>query len=136
MDLIPHPDKLPENLGIEEDATNFKFSTAAIEFSLKETNLMLEALRERLRKINDKFQLGGHPLINMILQISHDKDEIKGLAKGLDRVGDFIERLDALEQRYKILEVAKEDPTWFKWAFADFSDDLEHIDKLLEVDEG
>jgi hypothetical protein len=134
-----HPtDKVPENV---TGYNKFMFDVAAVPAARRECQLQLDALEERLRRITEHFKVcnGQFTLIDRITQITQDPAELRGLAKGLERVADdIIGPLTQLRERVQILDLAEKDPRWFSWAFGDFSDevdkalkDFEDLDQLL-----
>ena len=109
---------------------SFRFNPASANFAKKEIDLQIEALELRIDNIVNKFTLDGNPIIAPIIHISHNKDELIGLSKGLSRVAELLEPLDVLRKRKEILDLAESDPSWLAWAFGDFG---EEIDEALEI---
>lgn len=135
-----HPtDQVPENI---TGFTKFVFDASAVPAARKECQLQLDAAEERMRRINEHFKVcnGQFTLIDRIIQITQDPAELRGLAKGLQRIADdIIVDLTQLRERIQILDLAEKDPRWFSWAFGDFSDevdralkDFEDLDQSLE----
>lgn len=116
--LVPHPDSLVGDISPIE---RFMFSTSEIDRSKTEVELELEAYRTRIDRITQACMLEGHPIIQWILNVSHDRTQLEQLSKGLNKVAELIERLDLLESRLEVLDAAANDPEWFAWAFADTS---------------
>lgn len=108
-------------------------SLNAIPASKAELESKMSEIEARLDKLNQKFTLGGFPLIDQILKISHDKTEIKGLSQGLGRAADLIFLLDALEDKKRVLCSLETDPDWFALAMSDVDAKLEELDKGLEA---
>jgi hypothetical protein len=69
------------------------------------------------------------PVVTAILNITRSKNDLKKLAKALDRIADIVEVLDSLKEKLTVIKVAEKNPNWFMSAFGDFSTD---IDKTIE----
>lgn len=122
------PETLPETM---LPPTKFMFTTKLVEDAKRENDQLIEHYRERVRKISSTLAINDMQIIPGILSITHDKEELKRLAKGIDRVADLQTILDELETRGTVLEYAEKDPVWFAAAFAD----LEHeVDQALPDD--
>ena len=65
-----------------------------------------------------------------ILNISEDKEEIKKVAKALDRVADLIDAKNKILPKLQLITTAEQDPNWLAMAFGDFSMDVD-----LELDD-
>lgn len=115
----------PENISKIENYDKFPFSVKASLEVQSELKSQLFNINERIEKIVSNVLLGDMPMIRFVLQTSHDKTELKKLAKAIDRVADLIENADQLESKLKIIEVAQEDPKWFAFAFGDFSQEID-----------
>lgn len=123
------PEVLPDTL---LPPTKFMFTTKLVEEAKRENDQLIEHYRERVRKISSTLAINDMQIIPGILSITHDKQELKRLAKGIDRVADLQTILDELETRGTVLEYAGKDPVWFAAAFAD----LEHeVDQALPDDQ-
>lgn len=124
-----YPENIPKSL---EPIKNFYFNLDSSKTVKKELQSQIETLSERIEKITDHFTLDDMPVIKFILNISHDREEIKKLSKALDRVADLIDARDKLIPKLKVIETAEEDPNWFACVFGDFSADVElDIDNIL-----
>lgn len=128
-----YPEQKPQDLA---PVRKFVFSLDAAKGAKEDLGLQLEAAEQRLQAIIDKcaVTMNGQPfpLIDKILTLTHDPDELKVLAKGLERVASFIADLDDLQQKAKILELIDKDPSWLTWAFGDFEDEIEKGLQSLE----
>jgi hypothetical protein len=113
-----YPEKLPNNL---QPVENFTFTLAGVSHAREQIGLQRDALYSRIDKIIENFQLDGKPVIAWILNLGHDKEQLKGVSKGLDRVADLINDLDDLERKEITLETAESHPDWFAGALGDFS---------------
>lgn len=110
----------------------FNFNLDASLETKKELKSQLSTVNERIEKIIDHFQIDDFPVVQVILNMTHDKETLKGIAKALDRVADLIEIKDSLHAKLKIIEHAEKDPSWFASTFGDFADSIERdIEKIL-----
>jgi len=115
---------------------SFRFNSSSASFARAEVELQLEALEIRIENIVKKFTIEGNPILGLILQLTHDQEELAGLAKGLGRLADLIGPYDELQQRKQLLDIAEKDPNWLAWAFGDFDEEInETIKKFFSVDE-
>lgn len=127
MTAQPSHERLP-NTPID----SFKFSSSSASFAKAEIELQLEALEIRIDNIVKKFTVEGNPVLGLILQLTHNKEELAGLSKGLGRLADLIGPYDELQQRKQLLDIAEKDPNWLAWAFGDFDHEIdEALNKLL-----
>lgn len=95
-------------------------------------NSQIESLSERIEKIIDHFTVDDMPVIRWVLNMTHDKDTLKNISRALDRVADLVEAHDNLNSKLKIIEQAEKDPSWFAYAFGDFSNSFDKgIEKLF-----
>jgi Trm5-related predicted tRNA methylase len=120
------PEQIPKDV---KPLDKFTFSLNLSNKVKEDLESQLSAVEDRINSIANKVTVDGMPILKAILQTSHDKKELKRLAKGLDRVADLIEGSDQIKTRLSIIDTAHKDPDWFAWTFGDFS---EHIDKHIE----
>lgn len=124
-----YPEKIPTSIS---PIKNFYFSLENSKQIKRDLENQIDTLDDRIDKIVDHFTLQDMPVIRFILNLSHDKDELKNIAKALDRVADLIEAKDSLTPKLEVLKAAETDPNWFAWAFGDFSSDVEFgLDNIL-----
>lgn len=123
--MTSYPEKVPQSAPIK----NFYFSLDAAADSKSEIKNQISNLEERIEKIIQHFAIDDMPVIRFILNITHDKEMLKGLSKALDRVADLVEHHDNLSSKLKVIEHAEKDPSWFAYTFGDFTF---NIDKGLE----
>lgn len=110
----------------------FNFNLDASLETKKEIKSQLSTVNDRIEKIVDHFQIDDFPVVQVILNMTHDKETLKGVAKALDRVADLIEIKDSLQSKLKIIEHAEKDPSWFASTFGDFADSIEQdIQQIL-----
>lgn len=92
----------------------------------------MESLSERIEKIIDHFTIDDMPVIKFILNMTHDNETLKNISRALDRVADLVEAHDNLSSKLKVIEHAEKDPSWFAYAFGDFSSSFDNdIEKLF-----
>ena len=113
------PEELPQGLVPRK---SFMFTTKLLEEQKRENQALIDSYQGRVDKICEALTMNNTPVIPALLHVTSEKDVLKRLAKGIDRVADLVEVLDELKTRQKVLEYAEQDPVWFAAAFAD----LEH----------
>lgn len=129
-----YPELKPETL---EALSRFTFNLESLEHTAEDLDLQLEAWDTKISRLIEKYQItcGGHqfPVIAKILELTHDEEELVGVAKALERVAHHIQVLDRLEKQKAVIEYAQQDSDWFAWAFGDFNDDIEDIEAELKA---
>ena len=127
-----YPEKLPEQ---SKPLNKFTFSLNVATSVKKDLQSQYDSITDRIDNIVNKVTIDGMPMIRLILQSTHDRKELKKLAKGIDRIADLIEIQDNLKSRLTIIETAQKDPEWFAWTFGDFSDEIENdLTSIFEED--
>jgi hypothetical protein len=130
--MSQYPEKLPEET---KPLNKFTFSLNVATSVKKELEDQFDSITDRIENIVNKVTIDGIPMIRLILQSTHNKKELKKLAKGIDRIADLIEVQDNLKSRLNIIDTAQKDPEWFAWTFGDFSDEVEKgLTSILEED--
>jgi|688.fasta_scaffold775105_2 hemoglobin-like flavoprotein len=104
----------------------FQFNLDSSNETKKEIKSQLSSIDERISKIIEHFQIDDFPVVQVLLNMTHDKETLKGLSKALDRVADLVEVKDNLLAKLKVIEHAETDPSWFASTFGDFSEDLDN----------
>lgn len=128
--------QLPEDRTNIGPITSFKFDSNSAAFAKKELELQIEALQIRIDNIISRFTVDGNPVIAVLLNLTHNKEELLGLSKGLGRVAELIGPLDELVKRKEVIDLAEKDPSWLAWAFGNFDNQVdEAIDKFLSNQE-
>lgn len=126
----------PDNRSNIGPITSFQFNSTSAAFAKKELELQIEALQIRIDNIISRFTIDGNPVIGIILNLTHNKEELLGLSKGLGRVAELIGPLDELMKRKEVIDLAEKDPSWLAWAFGNFDTQIdEAIDKFLSNQE-
>jgi len=116
--------------------TSFQFNSNSAAFAKKELELQIEALQIRIDNIVSRFTIDGNQVIAIVLNLTHNKEELLGLSKGLGRVAELIGPLDELMKRKEVIDLAEKDPSWLAWAFGNFDTQVdEAIDKFLSNQE-
>lgn len=127
--MTSYPEKIPTSI---TPINSFYFNLENSKTIKGELESQIENLNERIEKIVDHFTLDDVPIIKFILNVSHDKTELKKIAKALDRVADLIEVRDKIVPKLQVINTAESDPNWFALAFGNFSQDIDFgIDSIL-----
>ena len=126
--MTSYPEKIPISANLPID--NFYFRLDAAKGIKKQLQSDLSHIDERIDKIVDHFTLSDMPIIRFILNISEDKEEIKKVAKALDRVADLIDAKNKILPKIQLITTAEQDPNWLAMTFGDFS-----INVDLEIDD-
>lgn len=127
--MTSYPEKIPTSIS---PIKNFYFNLENSKQIKKDLESQIFALDERIEKIVEHFTLDDMPIIKFILNVSHDKEELKKVSKALDRVADLIEARDILIPKLEVIKTAESDPNWFAWTFGDFSSEVDFgIDNIL-----
>lgn len=122
-----YPEKIPNSLS---PIKSFYYNLESSKDVKKQLESKISSLDERIDKIVDHFTLNDMPIIRFILNVSEDKEELKKVAKALDRVADLIEARNQLLPKLEVIKIAEKDPNWFAHTFGDFSVDVD-----LELDD-
>jgi hypothetical protein len=126
--MSAYPEKRPNSLPIK----SFNFNIESSIESKKELKDQLYSIDERIEKIIQHFTIDDFPVVQIILNMTHDKETLKKLSKALDRVADLIEIKDNLVSKLRVIEQAEKDPAWFAYTFGDFSSNIDSdIAKIL-----
>lgn len=124
-----YPEKIPNSLS---PIKSFYYNLDSSKEVKKQLESKISSLDERIEKIVDHFTLNDLPIIRLILNVSEDREELKKVAKALDRVADLIEVRNQLFPKLEVIKIAEKDPNWFANTFGDFSIDLDlELDNLL-----
>lgn len=131
MTLQPSHEGLPNT-----PINSFRFNASSASFAKAEIELQIEALEVRIETIVKKFTVEGNPILGLILQLTHNQEELVGLSKGLGRLAELIGPYDELQQRKQLLDIAEKDPNWLAWAFGDFNQEIDDaLNKFLSIEE-
>jgi len=127
-----YPETPPSGVG--PHSTDFVFSLSAAEEALTQTSAILARYDSSLSDIVERVTIRGAPIISQILMFTRDSEDLDLLADALKRVSKIIEAHDEVQKRVQILEFAKENPEWMKWAFADLASNVESAVETLDID--
>ena len=119
--MSDYPEQVPNSLPIK----NFNFNLDSSIETKKEIISQLSNIDDHIEKIIQRFSIDDFPVVQVILNMTHDKETLKGLGKALDRVADLIEVKDNLASKLKIINLAEKDPSWFAYTFGDFSSNID-----------
>lgn len=115
--MSSYPDNIPDSSPIRK----FQFNLDSAGSAKSDMSDQIQNLEERMDKIIQHFAIDDMPVIRFILNMTHDKEVLKGLSKAIDRIADLVEVHDNLTSKMKIIEHAEKDPSWFAYTFGDFS---------------
>ena len=111
---------------IEKDTRSpFVFSFERALEAKKDINLRIDALESRLDNIARKVTINDHPVIPMILSVSHDEEELTNLGNAILRIAQIIQPLDELRAQKSMIDLAEKNPNTFVGMFGDFSTELD-----------
>lgn len=107
---------------------DFNFSFALAQKAKAELQNDHEKLLERITNIVDseKFHINGFPVLKNIINLQPQKNDLKKIAKALDRLGDLLESFAELDKKISVIDTVQADPHWFAWAFGDFSKEIDN----------
>jgi predicted O-linked N-acetylglucosamine transferase (SPINDLY family) len=111
----------PENINESSPIRKFHFNLDSALSAKKDISDQITNLEERMEKIINHFAIDDMPVIRFILNMTHDKEVLKGLSKAIDRIADLVEVHDNLTSKFQIIQQAEKDPSWFAYTFGDFS---------------
>lgn len=117
-----------------KDSTQFMFSFQRAKEAKADVEMRLEAFEMRLSELSNKIEMGGAPIIQMILTVSHDPKELKKLGEALVRVSQIIKPMDELRAHKAAIELAEQNPESFMSMFGDFTSDIDTL--LTNFDSG
>ena len=111
---------------VEKDTKSpFVFSFERALEAKKDISLRIDALESRIDNIVRKINLNDHPVLPMILSVSHDQDELTNLGNAILRIAEIIQPLDELRAQKSMIELAEKNPSTFVGMFGDFSIELD-----------
>ena len=130
--MTSYPEKIPTSI---TPINSFAFNLENSKLIKKDLESQIQNLDDRIEKIVDHFTLDEVPIIKFILNVSHDKTELKKVAKALDRVAELIEARDSILPKLQVIKTAENDPNWFAYTFGDFSADVDiEIENIFKED--
>jgi|688.fasta_scaffold51740_3 hypothetical protein len=119
---MTYPEKIPNS-----KIQNFTFSFQQALSAQKDLENEHENLDKRISNIVDseKFYINGFPVLKNILMLSPKRNELKKLARAIDRLADLVEVFDTVEEKLSVIKTLHKDPNWFAWTFGDHSIDFD-----------
>jgi len=110
---------------MSEPIQTFKFSFDMVKKSKSEIQNQTDNLKERIDKIIEHFSVNDVPILKFILNVTDSRDDLKKLAKALDRLADLTDVYNSMTRKLNVIEQAELDPNWFALAFGDFQQDID-----------
>lgn len=120
-----YPEQKPEQ---PEGNENFLFSITQGQQARQDLASRITKLQQRVDYINDNMKIKGHPIVELLLQLSRDPDELSKLGECLKRVAVILPELDELKKRKAVLDIAAENPQWLASVFGDYTSFTDKID--------
>lgn len=110
------------------DPSGFRFTLSRATEAERDLDLQIAALDSHIDKVNRTIEVNGIPLITAILGLTHDEKELNRIADALKLIAPYVSKLDKLNLRKKVFNLAREDAFWLESAFGDIDGEL---DKLI-----
>jgi len=106
---------------------NFNFSFKMANDTKKDIQSQYDNLEERIDKIinSDNFLVSGIPILKSIMALEPDSDELRKVAKAIERLADLNEVFQELSGKLSLINTIMKDPNWFTWSFGDFASDVD-----------
>lgn len=122
----------------DDSLKSFNFSFSYAQNARKELQEIHSSLNDRINNIVDseKFFINGFPVIKNLIHLNPTKNDLKKLAKAMDRLGDLIEAFQEIDKKLTTMTTLSEDPSWFAWACGDFAQEIDQgLESLLNSEE-
>ena len=127
--MASYPEKIPSSLF---PIKNFRYNLDSSKEVKKQLESNIDKLNDRIDKIVDNITVDDAPILKFILNVTEDKQDLKKLARALDRIADLIDLRNQLLPKLQVIKMAEKEPNWFANTFGDFSSDIEsQLDQLL-----
>lgn len=127
--MSSYPEKIPSSLF---PIKNFRYNLDSSKEVKKQLESNIDKLNDRIDKIVDNITVDDAPILKFILNVTEDKQDLKKLARALDRIADLIDLRNQLLPKLQVIKMAEKEPNWFANTFGDFSSDIEsQLDQLL-----
>lgn len=127
--MSSYPEKIPSSLF---PIKNFRYNLDSSKEVKKQLESNIDKLNDRIDKIVDNITVDDAPILKFILNLTEDKQDLKKLARALDRIADLIDLRNQLLPKLQVIKMAEKEPNWFANTFGDFSSDIEsQLDQLL-----
>lgn len=118
---------------IENEIDNFTFSLTAAKHSMKDLNLQIDAIENRLSHIANRVEIQNIPILKHILGLTMDEKELERLGKALLKVAPLASELAELQKKKQVIEFSINKPGWMASTFADFTEDVERIISMKDA---
>lgn len=117
---------------------SFNFSFKMVKETKKELQSTYDTLNDRIEKILDSenFFISNLPVLRSIMGLSPSSEELKKLAKALDRLADLNDAFSQISKKMDVINGITQDPDWFTWAFGDFARDVDDAIQTMFKDTG
>jgi len=118
----PYPEKLPSQ-GFE----SFLFSFSTMKTAEQTLQNEYETINKRILTIVDseKFFVNDFPVLKNLMALNPSREELKKLAKAIDRLGDLVEIYKELIAKIELIKTMRDNQTWFTSTFADFDKEID-----------
>jgi len=127
-----YPEKIPSSLN---PIKNFHYNLDSSKEVKQQLESHISKLNDRIDKIIDNITIEDVPVLKFIINITENKQDLKKLAKAVDRIADLIDLRNQLLPKLQVIKMAEKEPNWFANTFGDFSSDIDkHLDELLNGD--
>jgi archaellum component FlaC len=120
--MSSYPEKIPDGIG---SINAFPFSFTAGKNVKRELEFQLDQINTRIEKIVDHFVYNDIFIVHYILKASNQKNDLKKLAKAINRLADLVEVQENLSSRLNIVKVLETDTAWFTSTFSDYSSEID-----------
>ena len=120
---LSYPESIPE---VNNKNFFFSFEKASKSYAkIYSDSLILE---DRIEKIlsSEKFYVSDYPVLRQIMVLNPNKNELKLLAKAIERLSDLVENHNSITQKLNVFKVIEEDPNWLALSFGDFSHEIDN----------
>jgi len=123
-----YPEKIPTSLF---PIKTFRYNLDASKEVKKQLESNISKLNDRIDKIVENITVDDMPILKFITNVTEDKEDLKKLAKALDRIADLIDLRNQLTPRLQVIKMAEKEPNWFANTFGDFSSDIDEQLKII-----
>lgn len=120
--MSSYPEKIPEGINSIE---TFPFSFSAGKDAKRDLESQLDQINNRIDKIVDHFVFNDIPIIHFILRATNQKNDLKKMAKAIDRLADLVQVQEDLSSRLAVIKTLEADPNWFATTFSDYSSEID-----------
>lgn len=120
--MTHYPEQIPAG---NFDHFLFSFSSAAK--AEKEIQKDFDSLAKRINAIveSEKFFVQNFPVLRNLIALQPSKEELKKLAKAVDRLADLVEVFGQLDSKLTVIKTMQDHPHWFTDTFADLDKEID-----------